>query len=491
MKRPTLQGWIRQEKEIFEAIKSRKLRTFKCRRIRKYKAKYPLMETALLDFIKETRKAGGSVSGNVVKREALSLYQSHYHDGAFKSSKGWLWKFMKRNKLVQRTVTGVGQKIPTDAPELCQQFLDDMNRLSDQYDVILNCDETPMYFDLPKTRTIDFEGIQKVTVKTTGHEKLRYTVLLTAGVQRTQKATKTKPAEYRAFRLPPLIIFKNLTKAPKGKFPPGMVVLGTKGGSTTEQIMLDEYIPKVLVKRPGGFFNSLSTLLIMDSATSHKTEAVKEQLTEKKIGAKIIHGGLTPLIQYLDTHVNKSFKGNVRALWEDWMAHGKAEYTKTGKRRRASYEMVTGWVHNVWNKVEDEQILKGFRENGYINYTHDNKVLHSQLKQTLADGRIPEELVQEVNDFLEEFRIIDNHCGQSVIETDSESEDDEDEDSEKSDVETDKEHDDERLISKDFVKPNCLRKTLVPTTMWTTPERPMNQLKTRTSISKDFMKPPK
>ena len=38
------------------------------------------------------------------------------------------------------------------------------------------------------------------------------------------------------------------------EFPSGFVVLGTKGGSATEQIMLDEYIPKVLVERPGGFF---------------------------------------------------------------------------------------------------------------------------------------------------------------------------------------------------------------------------------------------
>ena len=114
------------------------------------------MEEALLAYVRELRKSGVSVNGNVVKRKALSLYQTHYHDGKFKSSKGWYWKFLKRNKLVQRAVTGVGQKIPTCAPELCEQFLDDMNRLSQEYDVILNCDETPMYFDIPSTKTIDF-----------------------------------------------------------------------------------------------------------------------------------------------------------------------------------------------------------------------------------------------------------------------------------------------------------------------------------------------
>ena len=386
------------------------------------------MEEALLEYVRERRKSGVSLNGNVVKRKAVSLYQTHYHDGEFRASKGWYWKFLKRNKLVQRRVTGVGQKIPSCAPELCEQFLNDMNRLSQEYDVILNCDETPLYFDIPSTKTIDFEGVARVHVKTTGHEKLRYTVLLTAGVQRTKKATKTTPAEYRAFRLPPLVIFKNIKKAPKGKFPPGMVVLGTKGGSTTEQIMSEEYIPKVLVKRPGGFFKSLSTLLIMDSATSHTTNLVKEGLAENKIDEKIIHGGLTPLIQYLDTHVNKSFKGNVRESWEDWMANGEAEFSKTGKRRRASYEMITGWVAEAWKKVQDVQILKGFQENGYINYQHDREVLHAQLKDTLKNGRVSEELVQEVNDFLEEFSIIDNECGEMIIETDSETDDIDDDD---------------------------------------------------------------
>ena len=35
----------------------------------------------------------------------------------------------------------------------------------------------------------------------------------------------------------------------------------------SEEIMLTAYIPKVMSKRPGGFFNSVSTLLMMDSTT--------------------------------------------------------------------------------------------------------------------------------------------------------------------------------------------------------------------------------
>ena len=58
----------------------------------------------------------------------------------------------------------------------------------------------------------------------------------------------------------------------------------------------------------------------------------------------------------------------MRNRWDDWMSNGIAEYTKSGKRRRASYEMVCEWVHDEWKKIDYETILKGFRENGYINY---------------------------------------------------------------------------------------------------------------------------
>ena len=118
------------------------------------------------------------------------------------------------------------------------------------------------------------------------------------------------------------------------------------------------------------------------------------------------------------------------------MANGKAEFTKTGKRRRASYEMITGWVAEAWKKVEGVQILKGFQENGYINYQHNREVLHSQLKDTLKNGRVSEELVKEVDDFLEEFAIIDDDYSQMVIETDSET-DDIDGDNETTDEEND------------------------------------------------------
>ena len=39
-----------------------------------------------------------------------------------------------------------------------------------------------------------------------------------------------------------MIVFKNLKKAPKGTYPSGMLIRGSKGGTMTRDMMLDKYI---------------------------------------------------------------------------------------------------------------------------------------------------------------------------------------------------------------------------------------------------------
>ena len=84
--------------------------------------------------------------------------------------------------------------------------------------------ETPCYFVIPRSSTIDKKGVQKVKVKTTSAKHLRFTVALTAGVKK-----KTKNV-FSVFRLPPLLICKYLANVPPGKYPFGMQVLASKNG---------------------------------------------------------------------------------------------------------------------------------------------------------------------------------------------------------------------------------------------------------------------
>ena len=71
--------------------------------------------------------------------------------------------------------------------------------------------------------TLIFLDLQLLTkMGTDGAERLRFTLALTAGVKKTENG-------FTPFRLPQLLIFKNLVKVPPGKYPAGMAVLGSKG----------------------------------------------------------------------------------------------------------------------------------------------------------------------------------------------------------------------------------------------------------------------
>lgn len=79
------------------------------------------------------------------------------------------------------------------------------------YDLVYigNMDETPVWFDMPSAKTVNSKGKKTVLVNTTGHEKSRFTVVLTCLADGT--------------RLKPMVIFKRKT-IPKEKFPPGVII---------------------------------------------------------------------------------------------------------------------------------------------------------------------------------------------------------------------------------------------------------------------------
>ena len=288
--RKNIRRWKNQRTTIEKVCITRGVKSRFKRRIRLTKAKFPLLEDALVQYVKEERGKRQTVTGKMIRRKATTLFPNIYPNPAetFKASNGWLTRMLNRNNLSYRRVTSVGQKIPVDAPERADRFLAEMKDCSKDYKMILNMDETPCHFDVPRSTTYDFSGIQTVKVATTGHEKLRFTAVLTAGVQK-------QGDEYKAFKLPPMLIFKNLKKAPKGTYPPGMVIEGSKGGTMTRVMMLDKY-NGLFKKRPGCFFKQTKSLLIMDTARSHMGDEVGSAFQNLETDVKYIDGGMTPLL---------------------------------------------------------------------------------------------------------------------------------------------------------------------------------------------------
>ena len=77
----------------------------------------------------------------------------------------------------------------------------------------------------------------------------------------------------------------------------------------------------------------------MDSARAHASKEATDVLGGTNITTEIIDGGMTPL-QFKETHINKPFKDHLHNRWNEWMTGGKIQFTASGKRKRASHEMV-------------------------------------------------------------------------------------------------------------------------------------------------------
>jgi hypothetical protein len=219
----------------------------------------------------------------------------------------------------------MSQRLPDDFVEKLENFRSYVSTAIDEHavraDHLINMDEVPLTFDIPMSRSVEVKGVKTVNIRTTGHEKSRFTVVLACSAS--------------GAKLPPMIIFKRKTK-PKDAFPPNVIIKYNTKGWMDEEMMID-WLQQCYSKRTDGFFKKEKAMLIMDSMRAHITEGVKKKFKSMNTIPIIIPGGMTKLLQPLDISVNRSFKAVLRNIWESWMTDGKHSFTATGRRRCATF----------------------------------------------------------------------------------------------------------------------------------------------------------
>ena len=123
------------------------------------------------------------------------------HNPSLQASERWLRKFMRRHSIVLRAMISVAQKLPKDLKLKIETFYKDVQMLRENgkysKEMIGNMDETPLYFDMIPSRSLEKRGAMEVRVKSTGAQKQHITVVLAC-----TGAGKM---------LPPMIIFKGNT----------------------------------------------------------------------------------------------------------------------------------------------------------------------------------------------------------------------------------------------------------------------------------------
>ena len=211
-------------------------------------------------------------------------------------------------------------------------------------------DETPVWFDMPAVRTVESRGAKTVFVKTTSHEKTRFTVVLACLADGT--------------KLKPMVVFKRKTM-PKERFSSGVVIhVHPRGWMDEEGVKI--WIEKVWRCRAGSL-NKPQSLLVWDSFSAHLVDSAKRELRENNTTTAVIPGGLTSVVQPLDVCLNKPFKDRVREKWCTWMIEGEKTFTAGGNVRAAPLSTICEWVKDSWNEIPSEMVARWFEKCGISN----------------------------------------------------------------------------------------------------------------------------
>ena len=119
---------------------------------------------------------------------------------SFKASRGWYEKWKRRHSVSMQKKTTLAQQLPTNLEENIVRFhhfiIAARKRSNYPLSCIYNMDETPMHFELPLNRTLEFSGSQTVSVKSCGAEKRSFTVVLAVSAN--------------GAKVPPKVIFKGI-----------------------------------------------------------------------------------------------------------------------------------------------------------------------------------------------------------------------------------------------------------------------------------------
>lgn len=316
---------------------------------------WPDLENNVAGWVEEQRQNCYVVTRNMIRVYALKWARANPEQGKeFKATVGWCDRFMNRKNLVIRQKTKIAQKLPQDLDHKVTNFHKFVIRMRQKYNFPLsnigNMDETPMNFDMINNKTVETKGVKTVQVRSTGHEKTRFTVVLTCMADGT--------------KLKPMVIFKRKT-TPKIKFPTGIFVhFHEKGWMDENGVKL--WMENVWQRRPGALRNQHS-LLVWDMFRSHVTESTKNRLAQNNTKIAVIPGGLTSMLQPLDVSLNKPFKDHMREQWNNWMMSGEKSYTKGGAMGAASLDVLCDFVIKSWEKVKVETVIKSFKKCGISN----------------------------------------------------------------------------------------------------------------------------
>ena len=285
------------------------------------------LEETVLEWIHDRRAKALRVSRKLIMKKAKIIHKEITKDKPdaerFAASNGCLYKFMKRNGLSLRGKTSIFQKDPEQLIEKLVSYIIQVRRLTTKFKYaelnIIAMDEKPIWSDMISETTIDITGKSEIQVKSTGHEKSRVTVCLTA------KANGVKMKWTNVFKGGKREVTREELKQ--------QAVIATSGNGWMDSTLTHEWVESVL-----GKFSFSRRLLAWDSYQCHIANDLKTLLNTYKVNQVIVPGGCTKHIQAPDVSWNKPFKAHCTEKYDEWM-----DVNNWNKQADESRQFESGW----------------------------------------------------------------------------------------------------------------------------------------------------
>ena len=261
----------------------------------------------------------------------------------------------KRHSITFRRSTHIVQHSKSIVDDRVDKFLNFVIRMHKlcgyQMSEIGNMDETPVWFEMPGKSTLAECGGKEICVTSTGHEKEKLTVTLSAYADGT--------------KLPPLVHLSGVRPPPKNEIPAGVVIYmcgaGKKSWANEESI-------NFWLKRVWGMNSQRRRFLVWDAFRAHLTPSVKESVRMKyNSDLCVIPGGCTSKLQPADVSWNRPFKSHIAEIYDEWLFNGPVEKTKGGNRRAPSKIVMLKWIKQAWDAISPDIIRKSFKKCGISN----------------------------------------------------------------------------------------------------------------------------
>jgi hypothetical protein len=174
----------------------------------------------------------------------------------------------KRHSITFRRSTHIVQHSKSIVDDRVDKFLNFVIRMHKlcgyQMSEIGNMDETPVWFEMPGKSTLAECGEKEICVTSTGHEKEKLTVTLSAYADGT--------------KLPPLVHLSGVRPPPKNEIPTGVVIYMCGAGKKS---WANEDSINFWLKRVWGMNNQRRRFLLWDAFRAHLTSSVKESVRMK------------------------------------------------------------------------------------------------------------------------------------------------------------------------------------------------------------------